>query len=53
MRVVLEALETNYSNSHMKNRHNFEYREDVKAGDHIDYWRYSPENCEQLIETRF
>ena len=22
-------------------------------GEHIDYWRYSPESCERIIETVF
>ncbi len=28
------------------------FLKDIKL-EHIDYWKYSPENCEKLIETRF
>ena len=29
------------------------YRIDTEKTSHISYWRYSPEGCEKLIETRF
>ena len=25
----------------------------IEKLEHIDYWRYSPENCQKLVETRF
>ena len=29
------------------------YVDGIKAGMHIGYWRYSPPECDKVIETRF
>ena len=46
MKIKLSIIDVLEGNAFIPREYFFE-------GDHMDYWRYSPENCTKVIETRF
>lgn len=53
MKIKLALVNMEQTATEKSQKLTFEYDKEYKAGDHIDYWKYQPDACKKLIETKF